>query len=99
MALSVEPLEEVIDYLNKEVKARHIKRLSKGKCTIDMGFILSDIITNYERIADHCSNIAVGLIEINHDGYDVHEYLNTLKADGNDEFREKYLACKEKYKL
>lgn len=99
MALSVEPLEEVIDYLNKEVKARHIKRLSKGKCTIDMGFILSDIITNYERIADHCSNIAVGLIEINHDGYDVHEYLNTLKADGNDEFREKYLACKEKYQL
>lgn len=99
MALSVEPLEEVIDYLNKEVKARHIKRLSKGKCTIDMGFILSDIITNYERIADHCSNIAVGLIEINHDGYDVHEYLNTLKADGNDDFREKYLACKEKYQL
>lgn len=99
MALSVEPLEEVIDYLNKEVKARHIKRLSKGKCTIDMGFILSDIITNYERIADHCSNIAVGLIEINHDGYDVHEYLNTLKADGNEEFREKYLACKEKYQL
>ena len=72
MALSVEPLEEVIDYLNKEVKARHIKRLSKGKCTIDMGFILSDIITNYERIADHCSNIAVGLIEINNDCYDVH---------------------------
>lgn len=99
LALSVEPLEEVIDYLNKEVKARHIKRLSKGKCTIDMGFILSDIITNYERIADHCSNIAVGLIEINHDGYDVHEYLNTLKADGNEEFKQKYLECKKKYML
>lgn len=99
LALSVEPLEEVIDYLNKEVKARHIKRLSKGKCTIDMGFILSDIITNYERISDHCSNIAVGLIEINHDGYDVHEYLNTLKADGNEEFKQKYLECKKKYML
>lgn len=64
LATQVEPLEEVIDTLNDEVKKKHVKRLRKGKCTIELGFILSDITTNYERIADHCSNIAVCLIQI-----------------------------------
>ena len=74
-AAQVEPLEEVIDYLQKEVKQRHVKRLQKGKCTIEMGFVLSDVITSYERVSDHCSNIAVCLMQVNEDGYDTHEYL------------------------
>ena len=74
MATKVEPLEEVIDTLNDEVKKKHVKRLRKGKCTIELGFVLSDITTNFERIADHCSNIAVCIIQTNEDGFDTHEY-------------------------
>ncbi len=69
LADKVEPMEEVIDYLNSEVKKRHIKRLRKGKCTIEMGFVLSDISTNYERVADHCSNIALCLLQLNEENF------------------------------
>ena len=79
LAMSVEPLEQVIDYLNKEEKQRHIKRLRKGKCTIELGFILTDISTDFERIADHCSNIAVCILQVSEDGFDTHEYLDHLK--------------------
>ena len=96
-AAQVEPLEEVIDYLQKEVKQRHVKRLQKGKCTIEMGFVLSDVITSYERVSDHCSNIAVCLMQVNEDGYDTHEYLKDMKH--NEIFTEQYNEYKEKYLL
>ena len=93
----VEPLEEVIDYLQTEVKKRHVKRLQKGKCTIEMGFVLSDVITSYERISDHCSNIAVCLMQVKEDGYDTHEYLKDMKH--NEIFNEQYNKYKEIYVL
>jgi len=95
----VEPLEEVVDNLNIEMKSRHITRLREGKCTIEMGFILSDLTTNYERVADHCSNIAVCLIQIHENGFDTHEYLERLEKGENTLFQEKYLSFKAKYML
>lgn len=99
LATMVEPLEEVIDTLNDEVKKRHVKRLRKGKCTIELGFVLSDITTNYERIADHCSNIAVCLIQTKEDGFDTHEYLDNLKENDDPEFINMYKEYRKKYKL
>ena len=93
LATRVEPLEEQIDYLQKEIKRRHVKRLRKGKCTIEMGFILSDIITSYERVADHCSNIAVCMLQVTYDGFDTHEYLNRIKGS-DDAF---FAACSREY--
>lgn len=95
----VEPLEEVIDQLNIEIKKRHIKRLRKGKCTIEMGFVLSDITTNFERVADHCSNIAVCLLQVREDSFETHEYLDTLREENNMDFKGKVLAYREKYIL
>ena len=82
-AKKIEPLEEAIDYINGEIKKRHIKRLRKGKCTIELGFILSDITTAFERISDHCSNIAVCVLQIHEDVFDTHEYMDTMKAKDN----------------
>ena len=98
MAKSVEPLEELIDYLSDELKNRHIERLREGNCTIEQGFVFSDITTNFERISDHCSNIAVSLIEIKDDEYDTHRYLDTVKHDSA-RFAEEYAHCKERYAL
>ncbi|MFP3156095.1 Na/Pi cotransporter family protein [Lachnospiraceae bacterium ZAX-1] len=86
LALSVEPLEEVIDQLNKEVNKRYIKRLKKGKCTIELGLILADIATNYERVADHCSNLAVYLIQMQDNSFGAHDYVNSLKDETKREF-------------
>lgn len=99
LAVRVEPLEQVIDKLTAEIKAKHIERLQRGECTIEMGFILSDILTNYERISDHCSNIAVAMIEINHGGFDTHKYLNTIKNSNNKEFNDSYEEYATKYAL
>lgn len=99
LAGTVEPLEEVIDNMNDELKLRHVKRLRKGECTIEMGFIFSDITTNFERVADHCSNIAVCLIEINQNEFETHEYLDKLKQKDNSEFYKKYEKYKERYIL
>lgn len=99
LAKQVEPLEEVIDGLNLEIKQRHVKRLRKGKCTIELGFILSDITTNYERVSDHCSNIAVCLVEVSANEFDTHAYLDELKQDNNIDFRGKVMTYKERYKL
>lgn len=99
LARMIEPLEEVIDYLNVELKKRHIKRLRKGKCTIEMGFILSDVTTSYERVADHCSNIAVSLLEISEDGFETHEYLDMLKQTDDPEFRENMKRFQKRYVL
>ncbi len=95
----VEPMEEVIDELNKEVKRRHIKRLRKGKCTIEMGFILSDITTNYERVSDHCSNIALCLLQLNEEKFDTHEYQSNLVNKDSEEFWKQVQQLYEKYKL
>lgn len=98
-AKSVEPLEEVIDNLRTEIRNRHVKRLRKGKCTIEMGFVLTDLITNYERVADHCSNIAVCMIQIHENNFDTHSYLSDLKATNDKIFTEKFKAYSEKYML
>lgn len=99
-AKAVEPLEEVIDHIRTEVRSRHIKRLRKGKCTIEMGFVLTDLITNYERVADHCSNIAVCMIQVHdNNNFDMHGYLNDLKSASNEEFTNKFKAYSEKYML
>lgn len=99
MARQVEPLEEVIDGLNIEIKRRHVKRLRKGKCTIELGFVLSDITTNFERVSDHCSNIAVCLLEVNENEFDTHAYINGLKTDDNVEFRGQVMVYRENYQL
>lgn len=99
LAKEVEPLEQVVDRLKSKLSKRHIDRLQKGECTIEMGFIFSDIITNCERIADHCSNVAASLIELEHDSYDRHEYLNAIKTEDNEEFKKRYEEYKEKYAI
>ena len=87
MAARVEPLEQVIDGLTADIKSNHIVRLQKGHCTIEMGFILSDLLTNCERVSDHCSNIAVAQIETAQSLYQAHEYLNALKSTGDAAFQ------------
>lgn len=98
-ANQVEPLEQVVDDLKNELKRRHIQRLQRGGCTIELGFVFSDLLTNFERVSDHCSNIAVCVIELSHDSFDTHEYLHGVKSGGNKEFIEKYNAYREKYFL
>lgn len=98
-AANVEPLEEVIDGLTQKLKKRHVSRLRNGECTIELGFILSDITANYERVADHCSNIAVALIQIHDDGFDTHEYLENVRSKDNQAFMDKYREYKNLYKL
>jgi len=99
IAASVEPLEQVIDRLKRKIKANHISRLKQGDCTMELGFILSDLLTNYERVADHCSNIAVCIIEISHDSFETHEYLKNVKESPNESFESMYQAYKEKYAI
>lgn len=99
LARQVEPLEEVVDHLNLEEKQRHINRLTKGKCTIELGFVLSDISTNFERVADHCSNIAVCLLEVSEGVFDTHEYLDILREEKNEAFEKEYRELSEKYAL
>lgn len=99
LAGKVEPMEEVIDYLNSEVKKRHIKRLRKGKCTIEMGFVLSDISTNYERVADHCSNIALCLLQLNEENFGTHEYQDNLNSKDNEMFKVEVKRLREQYQL
>ena len=95
-ANKVEPLEQVIDCLIADIKSNHIARLQNGQCTIEMGFVLSDILTNCERVSDHCSNIAVAQIETAQNTYQAHEYLNGVKNAGNADFQlafDHYRAC------
>ncbi len=99
LALSVEPLEEVIDDLNKEVRKRHIKRLRKGKCTIDLGLVLSDITVNYERVADHCSNLAVYMIQMEDYTIEAHDYVNRLSGEVLERFEQMQQVFQEKYRL
>ncbi len=98
LATKVEPLEQVIDGLAAKIKANHISRLQTGECTIELGFILSDLLNNYTRISDHCSNIAVAVIELVHGSFDTHKYLTEVKYGGA-EFGEDYKEYKFKYNL
>lgn len=98
-AKDVEPLEDVIDTLRNELKNRHVKRLREGVCTIELGFILQDLLTNFERVSDHCSNIAVCLIQINENSLDTHEYMNELKRLDKSEFMDEFTMYKNKYVL
>lgn len=99
LAMRVEPLEQVVDDLLAEIKSRHIARLTGGKCTIELGFVLSDLLTNYERVSDHCSNIAVCLIQISKSVFDTHEYLNDYKSSGSETFTTSFEEYKDKYIL
>lgn len=99
LARQTEPLEEVIDGLSLEIKRRHIKRLRKGKCTIELGFILSDMITDLVRVSGHCSNIAVCMLEIQREGYDTHAYLENMRREDNMEYQAKLMVCRKRYPL
>lgn len=99
IAKRVEPLEQVIDKLISKVKSNHINRLQGGNCTLELGFILSDLLTNYERISDHCSNIAVAIIETAQGSFETHEYLNAVKTDDNEDFASTYDMYSKIYQL
>ncbi len=96
-AKKIEPMEEVVDGLVREVKSRHIMRLQAGACSIEYGFVLDDLLTNYERIADHCSNIAVAMIEVSLDRFDTHEYLNAVKHGEDVKFERRYEKYRDRY--
>lgn len=98
-ASHVEPLEQVIDKLKKQLKAMHITRLQNGECTIELGFIFTDLLTNYERISDHCSNIAVYTMQLPTDMLDAHKYLNRIKAASTGAFVDDFNMYAAKYNL
>lgn len=98
-ARMIEPLEQVINGLNAELKQRHIKRLRKGKCTIELGWVLQDLLTNIERVSDHCSNIAVCLIEIKENEFETHSYVGALRAEKAQWFTNAVQNLGEKYQL
>jgi phosphate:Na+ symporter len=99
VAKQVEPLEEVIDDLVEQINSNHVKRLKKKLSTIESGLKLIDLITNYERVSDHCSNIAIKIIEIAGDGISSHEYISKIKSQGDEDFKRMYLEYSEKYKI
>ena len=98
-ASDVEPLEQVIDHLTETIRLNHIDRLQRGECTIQNGFVLSDMLGNYERVSDHCSNIAVAILELGSGTFDSHALLNTVKTMENPEFRDKFNAFMKKYEI
>ena len=99
LAARVEPLEELIDNLCDEMKLHHVDRLQKGLCTLVQGFVFNDLLTNYERVADHCSNIAVAMIELESDSFDTHEYLSSIKDMKSDMFERYYEEYSRIYQL
>ncbi len=99
LAAKVEPLEQVIDGLKLELKNRHIRRLQEGRCTIELGFVLTDLLTNYERVSDHCSNVAVTVIQIKDSSLDTHGYLNEVKTAGDPDFTQAFEAYSLEYLL
>ncbi|ANU54812.1 Na/Pi cotransporter family protein [Acutalibacter muris] len=99
LAARVEPLEQVVDSLKLELKNRHVRRLQEGRCTIELGFVLTDLLTNYERVSDHCSNIAVTVIQVKDSALENHGYLNQLKSSGSPEFTREYEQSLQRYVL
>lgn len=98
-ASHVEPLEQVIDKLNKRLKSRHVARLQNGECTIELGFVFTDLLTNYERVSDHCSNIAVYTMQLPSDKLDAHKYLAKIKNSEDGTFVDDFNMYSEKYSL
>ena len=99
MAAKVEPLEEVIDELKADLRMRHVERLQQGACTIELGFVFSDLVTNYERVSDHCSNIAVMLMQMRGDSFDSHEYISNIKITDSNMYQSNYAEYKARYAL
>ena len=99
MARKVEALEAVVIDINAKIKNHHIQRLQSGKCTIELGFILTDILTDFERISDHCSNIAACVCQVYDGELDTHQYLERVKNGDNQEFQQEYQRLKEVYRL
>ncbi len=99
LASDVEPLEQVIDKLKKEMMERHVDRLQRGECTIQMGFVFSDLLTNFERVSDHCSNIAVYTLQLKSSKLDSHKFLKKMRNEENGEFVKKFNAYAEKYSI
>ena len=99
LATSVEPLEQVIDSLIKQIKLGHVERLQAGACTLQLGFVFSNLLNNFERVSDHCSNIAVGIIELERTSFDTHEYLSHVKDGSDAKFTELFNSYAEKYTL
>ena len=99
LAREIEPLEEVIDELSKELKYRHIQRLRAGECTIEMGFILSDVTTSLERVADHCSNIGVCVTQVHEDAFDTHQHLKQIKHGPDETFYRALEVIRSQYQL
>ena len=83
----VEPLEEVIDELLRDVKKHHVRRVQSGSCTLELGFVFNDCLNNFERVADHCSNIAIAVLEASDSNVHAHNYLRTIKSDLSEDFR------------
>lgn len=98
-AIQVEPLEQVVDVLKADIKAKHVERLQKGECTIELGFILTDLVTNLERVSDHCSNIAGCMLEMAHSDMAIHKYLRSVKDGNKKEFNHYFDYFKMKYSI
>ncbi len=99
LARKVEPLEQVIDSITAEMRGNHIQRLKAGNCTIELGFILNDLINCFERVSDHCSNIAVALIEVAEGEFATHKYLNSVKSGNDEQFRLDYEQYSKAYSI
>ncbi len=99
LAMSVEPLEQVVDNLKSQLREKHSKRMENGECTIENGMLFFDIINSFERIADHCSNLAVCIIELSQGSYQTHSYLKEIKNSDNKTFMEQFEAYLEKYSI
>ena len=95
----VEPLEEHIDHLCDTMKLRHVDRLQKGQCSLSQGFVFNDLLSNFERVADHCSNLAIAMIELESDAFDTHDYLINLKELHSQQFEQLVESYAEKYKI
>lgn len=99
IALDIEPMESIIDDLSVEIRKRHVRRLRKGKCSVEMGFVLSDLITNYERISDHCSNIALNILQNDEDRYDMHDFQDSISVKDNAKYLQMVEFLSNAYKL
>ena len=98
LAQRVEPLEQVVDYLSDSLRSRHVQRLQEGACSVDQGLVFTDLLSDYRRISDHCSNIAAAVIELQHNTYDTHQYLGALKK-GNENFSQLYESYMAQFPL
>ena len=98
-AKKVEPLEQVVDELARKLKSRHIARLQAGGCNQAYGYLFNDLLTNLERVADHCSNVAVDMIEVSAGEFDTHDYLDKIKMGGNEEFIRRHARYAGRYTI